>query len=123
MVTPIPYVHPLGASNGRTIPGGLIRIHDRHSDGTSTKTSGTITEFVFPRLLVFRSTTTLCDGPVPFEALQAVTFEELSPKKTRVTVRVKVLATGSFPGGAESLEEGFMGGWGQTFDMLQRALH
>jgi len=51
-----------------------------------------------------------------------VTLEELSPRRTRVTVLVKVLTNGSFPGGVESLEEGFQGGWGQTLDMLQRAL-
>jgi hypothetical protein len=39
-----------------------------------------------------------------------------------VTVRVKILATGSFPGGVESLEEGYQGGWGETFDKLQREL-
>lgn len=52
-----------------------------------------------------------------------MTFEELNPKRTRVTVFVKIIETGSFPGGVESLKEGFQGGWGETFDMLQRALH
>jgi hypothetical protein len=49
-------------------------------------------------------------------------FEELSPRKTRVTILVKVLATGSFPGGVESLEGGFQGGWGEVLEKLQRAL-
>ncbi len=102
-------------------PGGAIRIHDRH-EGITFKTSGTIVEIVAPERLVYRSTTTPGEGTAPFEALQTVIFEELSPKRTRVIVLVKVLAAGSFPGGVESLEEGFMGGWGQTLDMLQREL-
>jgi uncharacterized protein YndB with AHSA1/START domain len=102
-------------------PGGAIRIHD-HYEGKTAKTSGTITEFVVPKLLVFRSVTTPEEGTAPWEALQTVTFEELTPKRTRVTVFVKILATGSFPGGVESLEAGYQGGWGETFDMLRREL-
>ena len=103
-------------------PGGAVRIHDRHSDGTNTKTSGTITEFVVPELFAFRSQTVIGPGPAPFEALQTVRFAALGPKRTRVTVHVKVLALGSFPGDVESLEGGFEGGWGQTLDMLEREL-
>jgi uncharacterized protein YndB with AHSA1/START domain len=103
-------------------PGGVIRIHDRNSEGITSKTSGTILEIVVPELLVFRSTTTPGGGTDPWEALQTVTFEELSPKRTRVTVLVRILATGSFPGGVESLEEGYQGGWGETLDNLQREL-
>ena len=102
-------------------PGGALRIHD-HYKGKTAKTSGIITEFVVPELLAFRSVTTPSGGTAPWEALQTVTFEELSPKRTRVTVLVRVLATGSFPGGVESLEEGFQGGWGETLDMLQGEL-
>jgi len=102
-------------------PGGAIRIHDRY-DGKTAKTSGTVTEIVAPERLVFRSTTTPEEGTAPWEALQTLIFEELTPTRTRVTVLVKVLATGSFPGGVGSLEEGFQGGWGQTLDMLEREL-
>jgi uncharacterized protein YndB with AHSA1/START domain len=102
-------------------PGGAIMIVDRW-EGKTAKTSGTITEFVVPELLAFRSTTTPQDGTAPWVAMQTVTFEELNPKRTRVSVSVKILATGSFPGGVESLEEGFQGGWGETFDGLQREL-
>jgi uncharacterized protein YndB with AHSA1/START domain len=102
-------------------PGGAIRIHDQY-EGKTAKTSGTIVEIVAPELLVFRSATTPEGGTAPWEALQTVTFEELGPTRTRVTVLVKILATGSFPGGVESLEEGFQGGWGETLDMLQREL-
>jgi uncharacterized protein YndB with AHSA1/START domain len=102
-------------------PGGAIRIHDRH-DGITYKTSGTFVEFVVPEILSFRSATTPGQGSAPFEALQTMKFESLGPEKTRVTVLVKVLAAGSFPGGVESLEQGFMGGWGQTLDILQSEL-
>jgi uncharacterized protein YndB with AHSA1/START domain len=102
-------------------PGGAIRIHDRY-EGIIAKTSGTVVEVVAPERLVFRSTTSQGEGASPWEALQTVTFEELGAKRTRVTVLVKILVTGSFPGGVESLEEGFQGGWGQTLDMLQREL-
>ena len=101
-------------------PGGAIRIHDRY-EGTTHKTEGTILEFVAPELLVYRSATQ-GEGDAPFEALQTMKFESLGPKKTRVTILVKVLTPGSFPGGIESLAEGFKGGWGQTLDMLQREL-
>ena len=103
-------------------PGGAITIHDRNSEGIIAKTSGTVMEIVVPERLVFRSVTTIGVATAPFEALQTVVFEELSPKRTRVTVLVKVTAIGSFPGGVESLEGGFQGGWGETFDMLQREL-
>ena len=103
-------------------PGGVIRIHDRDGKGHFGKTSGTIVELVSPELLVIRSTTSV-NGTAPFDALQTVTFEALGPVKTRVNVRVKVIQPGGFPGGVESLEEGFAGGWGQTLDMLQRELH
>lgn len=101
-------------------PGGAVRIQDRY-EGIIHKTEGTIVELIVPELLVFRSATS-GEGAVPFEALQTMKFEALGPKKTRVTVLVKVLETGSFPGGVESLEEGFMGGWGQTLDTLQSEL-
>jgi uncharacterized protein YndB with AHSA1/START domain len=102
-------------------PGGAIRIHDRDGKGHSGKTSGTIVELVSPELLVFRSTTSV-NGTAPFDALQTITFEALGPAKTRVHVRVKVIQPGGFPGGVESLEEGFIGGWEQTLDMVQREL-
>jgi uncharacterized protein YndB with AHSA1/START domain len=104
-------------------PGGAIRIHDRHpDDGVVFKTSGTIVDFVPPKLLSFRSRTTPGDGSAPFEALQTVRFEPLGPRRTRVIVQVKVLSGGSFSGGVGALEAGFLGGWGQTLDMVQREL-
>lgn len=103
-------------------PGGSIRIHDGNRDGVVSTTIGTITEFVAPELFVFRSATTYKDGTAPFQALQSVRLEELGPKRTRVTVHVKVLDLGGFPGSVTELEEGYEGGWGETFDMMQREL-
>jgi len=104
-------------------PGGTIRIHDRHpDDGVVFKTSGTIVDFDPPKVLSFRSRTTPGDGSVPFEALQTMRFEQLGPRRTRVVVQVKVLSVGSFSGGVGTLEAGFVGGWGQTLDMVQREL-
>lgn len=102
-------------------PGGSILIRDQY-DGKTAETTGTILEFVAPERLVFRSVTTPLGSTAPWEAVQSVRCEALGPHRTRVTVHVKVLVTGSFPGGVESLEQGFQGGWGQTFDMLRREL-
>jgi|HubBroStandDraft_1064217.scaffolds.fasta_scaffold436892_2 uncharacterized protein YndB with AHSA1/START domain len=104
-------------------PGGVIRIHDRDGEGNVHKTSGTVVEIVVPELLVVKTATTPATGTAPWEALQTLTFEELSPQRTRVTVRVKVLATGAFPGDVNSLEEGYQGGWGEVLGKLQKALH
>lgn len=103
-------------------PGGRLTIHDGDADRIIARTTGTILEFDPPSLLVFRSVTMLAEGTAPWEALQTVRLEELAPRRTRLTILVKVLATGSFPGGVEPLENGFRGGWGQTLDMLQREL-
>jgi len=103
-------------------PGGAITIHDGDSERIFARTSGTVVEIVPPELLVVKTATTAAEGTNPWEALQTVILEELGPRKTRVTVLVKVLASGSFPGGVEPLEKGFKGGWGQTLDRLQREL-
>ena len=103
-------------------PGGAIKIIDRNPNGITYRTSGTITEIVPPRLLVLRTATISGEETAPWEALQTVTFEELGPKRTRVTATVNVLATGCWKGDADSLKEGFKGGWGETFDRLQREL-
>lgn len=103
-------------------PGGAMRVHDQDRDGNVAKTTGTVVEIVVPELLIVKTATTLPGAAVPFEALQTLRFEALGPRKTRVTIWVKVLATGSFPGDAASLEEGFEGGWGEVLGKLQRAL-
>ncbi len=118
--TPDGAVNVLFELNAR--PGGTIRIHDQEPGGPVHRTSGTVLEVVEPERFAFKSVTTLAEGSTPFEALQTVTLEEISPTRTRVVVIVKVLSVGSFPGGVPSLVEGFEGGWGQTLDKLQREL-
>lgn len=103
-------------------PGGAIRIQDRDADGHVASTTGTVVEIAAPELLIVRTRTTPPGGTAPWEALQTLRFEELGPRRTRVTVEVSVLATGSFPGGAESLRAGYRGGWGEVLDRLQRKL-
>lgn len=103
-------------------PGGVIRVHDQDSEGKVSRTDGTVVEINAPELLVVKTATTPPSGGAPFEVLQTLRFEELSPRRTRVTVLVKVLAKGSFPGDVESLEEGFQGGWGEVFEKVRRAL-
>lgn len=103
-------------------PGGAIRIDDRSPEGVINRTSGTIVDIIAPELLVFRTSTIGGDGAAPWEALQSVTFEELGPKRTRVTVIVSVSAFGSWEGDVDSLKQGFKGGWTESFDMLEREL-
>jgi uncharacterized protein YndB with AHSA1/START domain len=103
-------------------PGGAIRVHDRNNEGFVAKTSGTVTQVVVPELIEFRSSTAIGEGTAPFDVIQTIRFEALGPKKTRVTIHVRILDVGGFPGGAISLEGGFMGGWGETLGMLQRDL-
>ncbi len=103
-------------------PGGKLRIHDQEPGGPIHETSGTVLEVVEPERMSFKSSTALTADAPPFEALQTVTLEEVTPLKTRVTVVVQVLSAQSVPGGVPALLEGFQGGWGQTFDKLQRLL-
>lgn len=103
-------------------PGGTVRIDGHHGDGRLFKTSGTFLEIDRPNRVVLRTATTPPGDPAPFEALQTLVFEEINPRRTRVTVHVKVLSSGSFPGGLESLERGFEGGWDGTLNLLQREL-
>ncbi len=103
-------------------PGGVLKIHDRNSEGLEGKTSGTFVEIVAPEKISFKTGTKMTGVAAPFEALQTMIFEEVGPTKTRLTIVVEVLNAGSFAGGAEGLADGYKGGWGETLDMLQREL-
>ena len=103
-------------------PGGAMRIEDRDPDGTVFRTTGKILELIVPERLVYKSSTTIGNRAAPFEAVQTVTFEEIGPGRTRVTAIVDVRAVGSWSGDILSLAEGFKGGWGESFDRLQREL-
>jgi uncharacterized protein YndB with AHSA1/START domain len=73
-----------------------------------------------PELPVFRNASTGEAGFSPWEALNTVTFEELGPRRTRVTAITAIVA--GLQEERESLKEACRAGWGESFDKLQRAL-
>ena len=73
-----------------------------------------------PELLVFRSAAPAYKEYPPWEALNTVTFEELSPGRTLVTVVVDAVETA--PWYSNALLAGFGDGWGQSLKKLQAAL-
>lgn len=104
-----------------TRPGGAMRIDVQMPDGPVHTMTGTFRKVVAPELLIFRSAAPNGGvGSSPWEALNTVTFEELGPKRTRVTVVVDVLTAA--PDETEALKRGFKGGWAESFERLQKAL-
>lgn len=110
-------------------PGGAFNVDVRLPNGTILPMTGSFTKIVAPELLVFRtaapnsgigSDRLLLLGS-SWEAVNTVTFEELGPKRTRVTVAVVVISAG--PEELEPLEQGFKGGWAQSLKKLQIALN
>lgn len=74
-----------------------------------------------PELLAFRSAAPNSGVSVsPWEALNTVTFEVLGPRRTSVTVAVEVV--NAPPEELGALKEGFRGGWGESFERLQKAM-
>ncbi len=57
---------------------------------------------------------------IPHTPFDTVTFEELSPRRTRVKVTVQVVIAS--PEQLESLAEAFRGGLAQSFEKMQRVL-
>jgi uncharacterized protein YndB with AHSA1/START domain len=102
-------------------PGGAIKIEDHSPDGTIFAMAGSFVKVVSPELIIFRSAAPCSGvGSSPWEALNTVTFEELGPKRTRMTVAVDVVAAA--PEEIEALRQGFKLGWAQSLEKLQRAL-
>ena len=102
-------------------PGGVMRIDVRTPAGVIHSMTGSFTEIAYPDRLVFRSAAPNSGVSVsPWVALNTVTFEELGPKKTRLTVVVEVVEAP--PGELQALKEGFKGGWGESLGKLQKAL-
>jgi len=99
-------------------PGGAMKVTDQGPDGTKYPLTGTYEKVVAPELIIFKTVSPGFVGWSPFESLNTVTFEELSPTRTRVKVVVKVLKSVE----AERLEWAFKEGWAQSFNKLQRAL-
>jgi uncharacterized protein YndB with AHSA1/START domain len=103
--------------------GGTMKIDTQNPDGSVYPMTGTFTKVAAPELLVFRSAGPGPGGQFgdsPWTCLNRVTFEELSPSKTRVTVAVKVVMAA--PKVIDALEQGFKGGWAESFQRLQEAL-
>lgn len=105
-------------------PGGKMRVDQRSPKGDISSFNATFEKVIPLELLVYRAaspgTSDEYGGFSPWEALHTVTFEELSPRRTRVTAVTKVVA-GPLEE-RETLMEAFRGGWGESLDKLQRAL-
>ena len=101
-------------------PGGAIRVDQRFHDGKMSRMTAIFEKIIQPELLVFRNTSPGEAGFSAWEALNTVTFEELGPRTTRVTV-VTVIVAGPQEE-RESLKNAYTAGWGQSLDKLQRAL-
>lgn len=101
-------------------PGGAIRVDQRFPDGEMRRMTAIFEKVIPPELLVYRNASLGEAGFSPWEARNTVTFEELGPKRTRVTVITAIVAGPQEE--RESLKEGFRNGWGQSFEKLQRAL-
>ncbi len=101
-------------------PGGAMKITDQSPDGETYPFTGTFEKIVVPELLIFKTVSLGFGNWSAWEVLNTVTFEELGPNRTRVKLLVKVLK--GVPDETERLEQGFKGGWGESFDKLQREL-
>ncbi len=101
-------------------PGGAMRIDQRNADGAYHSFNATFEKVIPPELLVYKNASPGTADFSPWEALYTITFEELGPRRTRVTAVTKVVA-GPLEE-RESLMEAYREGWGQSLDKLQRAL-
>ena len=101
-------------------PGGTIKVDQRFSNGDMRRMIAIIEKVIPPGLLVFRNASPGEAGFSPWEARHTVTFEELDPKRTRVTAITEIIA--GLQDELESLMKAYRAGWGESFDKLQRAL-
>jgi len=100
--------------------GGAMRIDERFPDGHTYLFTATFEKFIPPELLVYRSASPGTADFSPWEAVHTVIFEELGPRRTRVTA---ITATVAGPQEErESLKDAYRAGWGESLDKLQRAL-
>jgi uncharacterized protein YndB with AHSA1/START domain len=101
-------------------PGGEMRVDQRNADGIIYSFMAIFEKVIPSERLVFRHASPGTAGFAPWEALHTVTFEELGPKRTRVTAVTTTIAGPREE--RESLKEAYTAGWGQSLDKLQRAL-
>ena len=105
-------------------PGGKMRVDQLSPNGDISSFKATFEKVIPLELLVYRAaspgTTDEYGGFSPWDALHTVTFEELGPRRTRVTAVTEVVE-GPL-GERESLMDAFREGWGQSLDKLRKAL-
>jgi uncharacterized protein YndB with AHSA1/START domain len=105
-------------------PGGKMRVDQRSPKGDIYSFNATFEKIIPPELLVYRAaspgTSDEYGGFSSWEALHTVTFEEVGPRRTRVTA-VTMVVRGPLAE-RESLMDAFREGWGQSLDKLRRAL-
>jgi uncharacterized protein YndB with AHSA1/START domain len=101
-------------------PGGAIRVDQRFPDGDMRRMTAIFEKVIPPELLVFRNASPGEAGFSSWESRHTVTFEELGPRRTRVTAITAIVAGPQEE--RESLKEAHRVGWGESFDKLQRAL-
>ena len=104
--------------------GGRMRVDQRSPRGDVSSFKATFERVIPLELLIYKAkspgTSDEYGGYSAHETLETVTFEELGPKRTRVTVVTEILA-GPLDE-RESLLDAFRGGWGESLDKLQRSL-
>ena len=101
-------------------PGGTMRVDQRFLDGEIRRMTAIFEKVVRPELLVFKNTSSGEAGFSSWESRNTVTFEELGPRRTRVTAITAIVAAPQEE--RESLKEAYRAGWGESLDKLQRAL-
>lgn len=101
-------------------PGGAMRVDQRHPEGHIHSFTATFEKVIPPELLVYRNASPGTADFSPWEDLTTVTFEELGPRRTRMTATTAIVA-GPLEE-RESLGDAYRAGWGESLEKLQRAL-
>ena len=101
-------------------PGGATRVDQRFPNGEEHRYTAIFEKVIAPELLVYRTSMPSQAGFSAWEARETVTFEELGPRRTRMTAITEILAGPEEE--RESLKKAYLNGWGQSLEKLQRAL-
>lgn len=95
--------------------GGMLRIVMRAPDGAEHPMTGVFREIAPPERLAFTNIALDAAGMTLLEGLTTVTFAELGPERTRLTVESRAVARVDF---ASRMLEGMETGWTQSIDRL-----
>jgi uncharacterized protein YndB with AHSA1/START domain len=98
-----------------------MRVDQRFPDEEMRRMTAIFEKVVPPELLVYRNASPGEAGFSSWESRHTVSFEELGPRRTRVTAITTIVAAPQEE--RESLKEAYRAGWGESMDKLQRALH